>query len=108
MLVCTAIYMIVAWRTLFVCRLGRSCPDMSCDLIFDSSEWQSVWAVIHRGERAPPLVEMVGLIAGLGGYVARGSGALPPGVETVGKGLQRMRDLAWAWQTFGPGTPKAK
>ena len=112
MLACTAIDMIVAWRTLFVCRLGRSCPDISCDLIFDSSEWQSVWSVTHRGERvperAPPLVERVGLIARLGGYVARGSGALPPGVETVWKGLQRMRDLAWAWQTFGPGTPKAK
>lgn len=107
MLVCTAIYVIVAWRTLFVCRLGRSCPDVPCDLIFDSSEWQSVWSVTHRGEslpsKAPPLGEMVGLIASLGGYVARGSVALPPGVETVWKGMQRMRDLAWGWDAFGPG-----
>ena len=81
---------------------------MPCDLIFDSSEWQSVWSVPHRGERvrerAPPLGEMVGLIASLGG----GSVALPPGVETVWKGLMRMRDLAWGWDTFGPGTPKEK
>ncbi|MCL2624831.1 MAG: IS4 family transposase, partial [Planctomycetaceae bacterium] len=110
MLACTAIYLIVAWRTLYVCRLGRSCPDIPCDLVFDPSEWQSVWSVTHPGEaiplRVPPLSEMVRLIASLGGYVARGSVALPPGVETVWKGLQRMRDLAWGWETFGPGKPQ--
>jgi hypothetical protein len=109
MLACTAIYIIVAWRTLFVCRLGRSCPEMPCDAIFDASEWQSAWSVMCPGEpipeKPPPLSVMVRLVAGLGGYVARGSGALPPGVETVWKGLQRMRDLAWGWETFGPGKP---
>ena len=96
MLVCTAIYMIVAWWTLFVCRLGRGCPDSDCEVIFDSSEWQSVWRVTHRDEplpsRPPPLSEMVRLIARLGGYVDRPHRSDPPGVETVWKGLQRMRD----------------
>jgi len=108
MLACTAIYLIVAWRTLYVCRLGRRCPDLDCDLIFDSAEWQSVWSVIHHGEplppKPPPLAEMVRLIARLGGYVDRPHRSDPPGVETVWKGMQRMRDLTWAWQTFGPGT----
>ena len=107
MLACTAIYMIVAWRTLFVCRLGRSCPDLSCDVVFDASEWQSVWSVTHKGEplpdQAPSLSLMVSAIARLGGYVDRGSGTSPPGVETVWKGMQRMYDLAWGWETFGPG-----
>ena len=111
MLVCTAIYVIVAWRTLFVCRLGRSCPEMACDLIFDASEWQSVWSVTHRGEaipkRAPKLAEMVRLVASLGGYVDRPNRSDPPGVETVWKGMQRMRDLAWGWETFGPGKPSS-
>jgi hypothetical protein len=111
MLACTAIYMIVAWRTLYVCRLGRSCPDLPCDLIFEPAEWQSVWSVTHPGEppppKPPPLSEMVRLIARLGGYVDRPNRPDPPGVETVWKGLQRMRDLAWGWETFGPGaTPK--
>jgi hypothetical protein len=105
MLACTAIYLIVAWRTLFVCRLSRSCPDMPCDLIFDSSEWQSVWSVSHRGKPSPAVVPslsaMVRLIASLGGYVSRGSNASLPGVETVWKGLQRMQDLAWGWDTDG-------
>jgi hypothetical protein len=109
MLACTAIYLIVAWRTLYVCRLGRSCPDINCELIFDPSEWKSVWSVTHRGTplpaKPPPLSVMVRLIAYLGGYVDRPNRPDPPGVETVWKGLQRMRDLAWGWDTFGPGTP---
>jgi len=110
MLVCTAIYMIVAWRTLYVCRLSRSCPDMDCEWVFDSSEWQSVWSVTHPGtslpSKPPPLSEMVRLIARLGGYVDRPHRSDPPGVETVWKGMQRMRDLAWGWETFGPGAAK--
>lgn len=108
MLACTAVYMIVAWRTLFVCHMGRECPDMDCDAIFDASEWQSVWAVTHPDEAlpdvAPKLPVMICLIASLGGYVNRPNRVDPPGVETLWKGLQRMRDLAWAWQTFGPKT----
>jgi len=107
MLTCVAIYMIVAWRTLYVCRLGRSCPDMPCDLVFEPAEWQSVWSVTHQGEplppKPPPLSEMIRWIARLGGYVDRPNRPDPPGVETVWKGLQRMRDLAWGWETFGPG-----
>jgi hypothetical protein len=79
-------------------------------MIFDPAEWQSVWSVTHRGEelpsRAPPLQELVRLIAMLGGYVDRSNRSDPPGVETVWRGLQRMNDLAWAWQTFGPGAKK--
>jgi hypothetical protein len=112
MLACTAIYMIVAWRTLYVCRVGRSCPEVDCEMIFDPAEWQSVWSVTHRGEplpsKPPPLSMMVRLIASLGGYVDRPNRLDPPGVETVWKGLQRMRDLAWGWETFGPGAQPVK
>ena len=45
--------------------------------------------------KPPPLSMMVRLIASLGGYVDRPNRLDPPGVETVWKGLQRMRDLAW-------------
>ena len=84
MLACTAIYLMVAWRTLFVCYLGRSCPG---DLIVEVSEWKSVWQVKHPKEaipeRAPPLGVMVRLIASLGGYVDRPGRSDPPGAETV-------------------------
>jgi hypothetical protein len=101
---CVGLYLIVAWRTLFVCRLGRNCPDMDCEAIFEPAEWKAVWVTVHRRKlpkKVPRLSEMVHLIAGLGGYVERPKSE--PGTQTLWIGLQRMYDLAWAWETFGPG-----
>jgi hypothetical protein len=101
---CLAMYLIVAWRTLFVCRMGRECPDLGCEAVFEPSEWKAVWAAVHQKrppKKAPRLSEMVRLIARLGGYVERTTSE--PGVQTVWIGLQRMYDLAWAWDSFGPG-----
>jgi len=106
LLPCLALYWIVAWRVLLLCRLGRSCPDLDCEVLLEHSEWQSVWRVTHQGsvpEEPPTLGVMVRLIARLGGYVNRPNRADPPGPQTLWLGLQRMRDLAWAWNTFGPG-----
>jgi len=102
---CLAIYLIVTWRTLFVCRLGRECPDISCETVFEPSEWQSVYQVVHRETppKAPPtMAEMVRMVALLGGYLDR-NGAGPPGAQTVWLGLQRTHDIALCWQLFGPG-----
>lgn len=107
LLPCLAVYLIVAWRTLMLVRLGRSCPDLNCEAVFEPAEWKSVWMVIHRKKppRKPPkLKEMLRLIAQLGGYVNRPNRSDPPGVQTTWLGLQRMYDLALAWDTFGPGT----
>jgi hypothetical protein len=104
---CMGLYLIVAWRTLFVCRSGRECPDADCETIFEPSEWKAVWAAVHRKKppkTRPRLSEMVRLIAGLGGYVERPNS--PPGPQSLWIGLQRMYDLAWAWEAFGPGTHK--
>jgi hypothetical protein len=99
-----ALYMIVAWRTLFVCRLGRSCPDIDCEAIFEPSEWKAVWMAVYREQppkKSPRLAEMVHLVATLGGYVERPKSE--PGTQSLWIGLQRLHDLAWAWDTFGPG-----
>ncbi len=106
LLPCVAVYLIVAWRTLMVCRLGRSCPELDCEAIFDPSEWKSVWMTVrHRKppRRPPRLREILPLIAQLGGYVNYPNRQDPPGPQTIWLGLQRMYDLALAWNTFGPG-----
>ena len=104
LLPCLAVYLIVAWRTLYVCRLGRSCPDISCEAIFEPAEWKSVYRVV-RGKSLPSvppkLSEMVRMVAQLGGYVNR-KRPDPPGPQTVWLGLQRMHDMALCWQIFGP------
>jgi hypothetical protein len=49
---------------------------------------------------------MVRLVAQLGGYVNRPNRSDPPGPQTLWLGFQRMRDLAWAWDVFGPGSER--
>jgi hypothetical protein len=105
LLSCLAVYLIVTWRTLFVCRLGRSCPDISCEAVFEPTEWKAIYHFVRREPppRDPPkLAEMVRLVAQLGGYVNR-KRADPPGPQTVWLGLQRLHDIALCYQTFGPG-----
>jgi hypothetical protein len=100
---CLGICLILAWRTLFVCRMGRECPELDCEAIFEPSEWKAVWVAVHRQKpprKVPRLAEIVHLIASLGGYVERPKNE--PGAQTLWIGLQRMYDLAWAWDTFGP------
>jgi hypothetical protein len=101
---CLALYLIVAWRTMFVCRLGRECPDLDCEAIFEPSEWKAVWVAVQKTKppkKAPRLAKVVHLIARLGGYIERPNS--PPGPQSLWIGLQRVYDLAWAWDSFGPG-----
>jgi hypothetical protein len=96
--------MIVAWRVMYVMMLGRECPEMSCDLVFSEDEWKSVYTVVCQKpapKAAPSLEEMIYLIASLGGHLGRYCDG-PPGPKTMWIGMQRMRDLARAWRTFGP------
>jgi hypothetical protein len=107
---CLAVYLIIAWRTLYVCRLGRSCPQVSCEAVFEPAEWQAVWQVTQESSpprKPPPLGQMVQWVAQLGGYVPRKGGG-PPGPQTVWIGLQRVHDFALCWKRFGPGTRKRK
>jgi hypothetical protein len=104
LLTCLAIYLIVAWRTLYVCRLGRSCPEISCEAVFEPAEWKSVWKVVRREDppaEPPPLGVFVRMVAQLGGYVNRKRDD-PPGPQTVWIGLQRVHDFATCWLLFGP------
>lgn len=100
---CLGIYLTVAWRTLYVCRLGRSMPNISCEAVFEPAEWKSVYRVVHRKtpKKAPPLQEMICTVAQLGGYVNR-KRPDPPGPQTIWLGLQRMHDIAACWNLFGP------
>lgn len=104
MLPCLAVYMIVTWRTLFVCRLGREFPDINCEAVFEPDEWKSVYRVVRKEwppSTPPTLREMVRMVAQLGGYVNRRR-ADEPGPQTVWLGLQRTHDIATCWRIFGP------
>ncbi|CDS55102.1 Mobile element protein [Polaromonas sp. CG9_12] len=35
------LYMVVAWRIARLMRLGRSCPDLNAQLMFEPDEWKA-------------------------------------------------------------------
>ena len=102
-----AFYSIVAWRVMYVCHLGRECPDMDCEIIFEPSEWKSVYTILGRPlpeHGCPSLNDLVRAVAMLGGFMDRPNNE--PGTQTLWIGLQRSYDLSNAWNAFGPGSKK--
>jgi hypothetical protein len=99
---CLALYLIVAWRILYVTMLGRHCPELRSDDIFDEREWKSVYAMTQRKKpppKAPGLNEMIKMIASLGGHLGRKHDGAP-GPHVMWIGMQRMHDFALAWEVF--------
>ena len=106
-----ALYSVIAWRILYLTQLGRTCPEMDCDVIFDESEWKSVYTVINHKragfrlpEKPPTLNEMIKMIGGLGGYIDRPSQNSNPGPKSIWIGLQQTHSLSTGWLAFGPGS----
>ena len=102
-----AVALIVAWRTLYVTRLGRSFPELDCEAVFEPSEWKAVYQYTQKRtppETPPTLQTMIRMIAQLGGYVNR-KRTDEPGAETIWKGLQRMHDMAYFWDLLGTAKP---
>ena len=102
-----AFFSVIAWRVMYVCHLGRECPELDCEVLFEESEWKSVFAVLDEPiptTGSPSLNTVVRAIARLGGFMNRNH--THPGTQTLWIGLQRCYDLSNAWNTFGPGAKK--
>lgn len=102
LLACISLYMIVAWRVLFTTFLGRASPDLPCSVIFETDEWQSVYASHMKAappKEAPQLGQFMLMIAALGGYQARISQG-PPGMIVIWKGLQKAYGLSEGWAMY--------
>ena len=96
--------MIIAWRILYVLMLGRQYPKSPCNFLFEEGEWKSVFRVVKKKpipQKAPQLGDMIIMIAQLGGYLNRKKDG-PPGPKAMWIGMQRMKDFAIAWKSFGP------
>lgn len=98
------LYLLVAWRLLYVMRLGRACPELPCDLVFEESEWKPV-VVVLKGRAAlahkPTLGEMVHMVGELGGYVRRKNDP-QPGMKSMWIGIMQVAAFARCWEAFGP------
>ncbi|MEZ6060015.1 MAG: IS4 family transposase [Planctomycetaceae bacterium] len=101
---CVAVYSIIAWRVMYLCHLGRECPDLDCEIVFSPSEMEvRFYTIVHRRKlpsQPPRLNELIRMIATLGGYVDRPK--THPGTQTLWTGLQRLHCFSLAWDTPAP------
>lgn len=96
-----AVYLIVAWRIHTITMLSRAYPEVSCEVVFEPREWQTLYTMLYRRrppQEAPPLREIVRCLARLGGFLAR-TGDGEPGVQTLWQGYQRLHDFSYALET---------
>lgn len=99
---CLTIYMIIAWRIIYLTLLARECPDIPCNIVFTEEEWKIIYIMTYK--KKPPkkllsLSEMINRIAQFGGYLNR-KNDIEPGPTALWIGLQRMRDFILASQSL--------
>ena len=97
-----ALYMIIAWRILYIRTLSRLYPEAKGNLIFSDVECQALCLIVKKtfpSQQAPPLGELVKMLASLGGYLNRKHDGLP-GAKTLWIGLQRLRDFTLAFSAL--------
>jgi hypothetical protein len=95
-----ALYMVIAWRVLYVMKLGRECPDLPCDVVFEEEEWKSACVIADEPQalkNKPSLGQFMLLVAKFGGYLGRKSDG-PPGAQAIWQGMSRVTDFALTWK----------
>ena len=99
---CLAMYLIIAWRILFMTMLGRASPTLSSECIFEPIEWQTAYVMLY--EKPPPsqppiLKETLKIIAQLGGFLGRKHDG-DPGPIVMWKGLRNLYEHIRAREVF--------
>ncbi len=94
------IYLIIAWRILYLMTLGRDCPHLPCEVAFSAEEWRAAWLMAKRQPppaEAPTLGEMILLVAGFGGFLGR-KGDGHPGPKALWEGIMKLTAYVEALQ----------
>ncbi len=85
--------------------LARQNPELPCDTILETHEWQSLYCHVHNvslpSSQPPSIEQAVIWIAQLGGFLARKHDGFP-GVKTLWRGLARLHDIASTWKRLHP------
>ena len=103
-------YRIIAWRILSLTTLGRSCPELPCDGVFETEEWQAASLLSHRQpppDTPPTINEMIRTTSTFGGFLNRKEED-EPDIQTLWMGLQRVKDFALAIQIHDGLIPKQR
>ncbi len=96
-----ATYAIVAWRLLWLTYEARKNPEKKLDEVLEKEEWQVLYLATQKEKKLPnqipTLREGIRAIASLGGFLGR-KGDGEPGVKTLWRGWQRLKDMVIGWQ----------
>jgi hypothetical protein len=95
------IYLVIAWRILYLMTLGRDCPRLPCEAAFAPEEWRAAWLMAHRqpSPTTPPtLGTMIRLVAGFGGFLGR-KGDGHPGPKALWEEMMKLTAYVEAFQT---------
>lgn len=76
---------------------------MPCTVALEDHEWKALYGFVYQTAQMPPgppsLRDATRMVASFGGFLGReGDGDL--GAQTLWRGLQRLEDVAAAWQLF--------
>jgi hypothetical protein len=94
-----ALFMVVAWRVMFLTNLGRQYGNLSSAEVFEEAEWKSVCTILNKQvpKQAPLLGKFMVMIGTLGGYQKRKS---PPGVKVIWEGLKKLTEYVFMWNSI--------
>ena len=90
------IYSVIAMYIMAVTYIGRILPDTSCDVFFDTDEWQILYRIIHKTKIPPSepysMSDAIRYLGHLGSYRRAPSNG-PPGVKSIWQGLIKLYDF---------------
>jgi len=100
---CLVIDLIVAWRILYMVKIGREHPNLPCSTLFEDDEWQALYCYVNKTtnlpEHLPSLQQAIRMVAKLGGFLGRKSDG-DPGVTVLWRGLHRLNDITQSFRLF--------
>jgi len=100
---CIAMYMIVAWKIMYLMKLGRVREEESSLEVFSEIELKCLYTNAKKKgkEKEGNLKEAIRLIAELGGYMGRKSDG-PPGPKPMWIGMQRLHYMVIGYNLSNP------
>jgi hypothetical protein len=96
-------YSLAGFKIMEMTYQSRATPNVNCEVLLDRKEWETLYIQIHKTmvipDTIPTLEEATKWIGKLGGHLGRKSDG-PPGLKTIWRGYQRLRDLVELYLLF--------
>lgn len=105
---CLALDLVVAWRVMYLAKLGRETPDVPCTVFFEEAEWKAL-VCYHQRTQVPPetppsIGEAMRMVAKIGGFLGRKADG-DPGATVLWRGLDKLAYITDTFLVFHPAMP---